>query len=174
MMPARALLTVLAATLLLAGCQPQRQPTEAGAAEATPNASVAPPLSLRDVDGHLVTLAGFANRPIVINLWASWLVPSQVELPLLQRTYARWGKEQLVVLAINEQESLNDVKSFVKESNLTFPVLLDPDQHAFDLLPAQALPTTLFLDRKHRIRYLHTGMLDQITLDREVANIVKR
>jgi thiol-disulfide isomerase/thioredoxin len=173
MMPARALLAVLAATLLLAGCQPER-PRDAGAAEAAPDASVAPPLRLTDVGGHPVTLASFANRPILINLWASWLVPSQVELPLLQRTYARWDKEQLVVLAINEQESLNDVKGFVKELNLTFPVLLDPDQRVFDLLQAQALPTTLFLDRKHRIRYRHTGMLDQITLDREVAIIVMR
>jgi thiol-disulfide isomerase/thioredoxin len=164
---------LLAATLLLVGCQPER-PTEAGAAETAPDASMAPALQLTDLGGRPVTLASFPNRPILINLWASWLVPSQVELPFLQRAYARWEKEQLVVLAINEQESLNDVKGFVKELHLTFPVLLDPDQRGFDLLQAQALPTSLFLDRKHRIRYRHTGMLDQTTLDRELANIVKR
>lgn len=72
-------------------------------------------------------------------------------MPDLVRLYKAHKADGVVVLAINMtfQDSVSDVQAFVKEFNMTFPVLLDETGAvAHGQYRVRGLPMTFFVDRK--------------------------
>ncbi len=124
-----------------------------------PRPRPAPPLRLDDLDGRPHDLAAAAGRVVLVNFWATWCPPCVEELPSLQRLADRLGPEGLVVLTVDVGETAAQVRRFLADKAVRFPVLLDPEGAAFKRWEAYAFPTTLILDRRHRIRYAVFGAL---------------
>lgn len=95
------------------------------APEATPG-RVAPDFELRSPDGALVRLSSFRGTPVLVNFWASWCGPCRAEAPDLNDLEADLS-DHLVVLGVNQQESLSAVEEFVGEFSLSYPIVLDRD-----------------------------------------------
>ncbi len=84
-------------------------------------------------------------------------------MPLLQETQERYG-EQVTILAVNNDETEQKVRTFVEESDLRLVVLLDPGAKITELYRVRGFPTTIFIDEKGVIRYQHLGALNGDTL----------
>ena len=67
-------------------------------------------------------------------------------MPALQRVWETYQNEGLVILAVNLQESSEQVASFAQELNLSFPILLDSSGRVFQDYNVQLYPTTFFVD----------------------------
>jgi len=116
---------------------------------------VAPDFTLSDLEGHPVALSDFQGHPIVLNFWATGCPPCREEMPALQAIYERYRDDGLVVLAVNVlifERGKGAVLAFVREYELTFPVLLDGEGDVMNLYGVRALPTTFFIDREGLIR----------------------
>jgi peroxiredoxin len=118
----------------------------------------APDFTLRTVDGQTVSLSDFRGKPVMVNFWATWCGPCQVEMPLFRQAYTDHAGE-LVVLAVDVQEAPEDVRGFVKRNDLTFPVVLDRDGLVSTLYRVRGLPTTFFVDRDGIVVEAHRGAL---------------
>lgn len=81
-----------------------------------------------------------------MNLWASWCPPCRAELPDLQRLYDRYRTHKLVVVGVNEGESLQRARAFAAALRLRFPILLDGNQSYGRVYAALGLPTTIVID----------------------------
>jgi thiol-disulfide isomerase/thioredoxin len=121
----------------------------------------APPLQLPDLAGEVQRLSDLAGRVVLVNFWATWCPPCVEEIPSLQRLYQRLHPAGLEILAVDVGESAAQVRDFLAQrlphTQVGFPVLLDPEGVAFKAWQAYAFPTTLILDRRHRIRYAVFG-----------------
>ncbi len=122
--------------------------------------SPAPDFQLMTLNGESVSLSGMRGRPVLINFWATWCGPCQMEMPLIQKYYEKYSPN-LVVLAVNNDEPASDVKSFVDKMELTFPVLLDPGAKVENQYRVMAFPTSLFINKEGLIRYQHIGILNE-------------
>ena len=80
-------------------------------------------------------------------------------MPALQRVFADYQNQGLVVLAVNStsQDSLADIAPFAQEYGLTFPILLDLDGAVARLYLLRSLPTTYFIDREGIIQEVVVG-----------------
>lgn len=80
----------------------------------------------------------------------------------------------LEVLAVNltDQEVRRDVRSFVAELGMTFPVLLDERGRTRRLYDLIAIPTTVFVDTAGVVRLLHSGPLTPAALARGLTLIL--
>jgi thiol-disulfide isomerase/thioredoxin len=96
----------------------------------------------------------------LINFWATWCGPCQMEMPLIQKYYRKYSPD-LVVLAVNNDEPPGDVQAFIDQMKLTFPVLLDPGVQVENQYRIRAFPTSLFIDTEGLIRYEHIGILNE-------------
>jgi thiol-disulfide isomerase/thioredoxin len=105
-------------------------------------------------------VAAQKGRPVVINFWATWCEPCREELPLLQRLADRWHDQGLAVLTVAVADNLKRVEDVLWEASVNLPVIDDREQVISRSWGARALPTTLILDRKHRIRYRGQGAID--------------
>lgn len=95
---------------------------------------------------------------VLVNFWASWCEPCREEMPALQRLAERWHGQGLTVITV----AVADAPSvdFLREISFLLPVLHDPDQAVATAWGVHLLPTTILLDRRHRLIARGRGAID--------------
>jgi thiol-disulfide isomerase/thioredoxin len=126
--------------------------------ESNLNAGVTDPFlfKLSRLDGSAIKLADYRGKVIVINFWATWCGPCQVEMPLFEKTIAKYKDEKDVVfLALNTDEDRELVRLFLKDKKYNLPIAYaeNLDQH----YGVEAIPTTLIFDRQGQVSYRQAG-----------------
>ena len=108
-------------------------------------------------------LAQHRGKAVVINFWATWCEPCREEMPSLARLATRWQARGLVVLTVAVADNAKRVDDFLWETlpeKQTLPVLHDHEQTISRAWGARALPTTVVLDRRHRVVLRGMGAID--------------
>jgi peroxiredoxin len=119
----------------------------------------APDFELESLDGELIRLNDLRGRAVLINFWATWCGPCRVEMPDIQEQYVVHSPD-LVVLAIDMDESQDTVAPFVEELGLTFPVLLDPGGKVNgESYNVRGYPSSFFVDKDGVIRVVQIGLM---------------
>lgn len=128
------------------------------------------------IDGGTFDLAGDAKgKVVVVNVWGSWCPPCVAETPDLQRTWSQLEPGgQVQFLGINFREGRAAGQAFASKAGVTFPSL--SDQPGIQLLNLQGkaptTPSTLVLDRQHRIAARVNGPVNESLLKGLVADVV--
>jgi len=105
--------------------------------------------------GRTIALSDFADQVVVINVWGSWCGPCRVEAPQLQELHEANQKSGMTVLGIDvRDEQRSAPEDFVRDRGLTYPSIYDPPGRALLALkgyPRSVVPSTIVLDRAHRV-----------------------
>jgi thiol-disulfide isomerase/thioredoxin len=110
----------------------------------------APSLRGRDpITGRQVSLAEFAGRPVVLNVWASWCTGCNQEAADLARFASSHPGAQVV--GVDTQDTSGGARAFYRRWHWRHPSVADPSGSLSARLAVTGLPTTYFLDRQHRI-----------------------
>jgi thiol-disulfide isomerase/thioredoxin len=105
--------------------------------------------------GDRISLSDFRGQPVILNFWATWCVPCRTEMPDLQSVYEQ--EDDVVVLAVNWQESDAVVQPFLDEFALTFPTVLDSEGRVREHYGVVGLPATFFIDAEGVLRARNFG-----------------
>lgn len=118
------------------------------------NDAALPDITFTNGEGRPHTLADFAGRGLVINLWATWCPPCVAEMPALDRLAGMLERENIQVLPLSsDRGGLEVVRAFYERTRLnTLRIWLDPRGAATRALGARGLPTTIIVDRSGRER----------------------
>jgi thiol-disulfide isomerase/thioredoxin len=146
----RRLIWLACVTLLAAaGAQGATATPTAGPGLVKGDRRVVPTISGSDpVTGKRVSLAAWSGKPVVINIWGSWCRPCNKEAPVLAR-FAR--RHPGVVVGLDIGDSRAGARRFYRRYKLPYPSIFDPKGKEFRKLRARGAPTTIFLDRRHRV-----------------------
>jgi len=115
------------------------------------------------LDGTSDQLSNYRGKIVLMNLWASWCPPCVGEFPDLERVYRQFSERGVVVLGVDQGESIKTARAFAAKHGATFPILVDEDQHYGGAYSALGLPTTVIIDRQGKIV---VGVDGALTLDR--------
>jgi len=103
-----------------------------------------------------ISLDDFAGKVVAVNIWGQWCGPCRSEMLQLQKVYDQTRDEGVVVLGINVRD--NDIEAprdFVTDRGITFPSLYDPAMRTMIAFggryPTTVIPSTVVLDRDHRV-----------------------
>jgi len=119
-------------------------------ATAAPVASPAPPVAGIDpVTGKQVSLADYAGKPVVINVWASWCPPCRGEAPDLAR-FAR-AHPEVQLLGIDILDTKEGARDFYRQYKLPYPSVSDPRAEIALSFGLQGQPITYFLNERHEV-----------------------
>jgi cytochrome c biogenesis protein CcmG/thiol:disulfide interchange protein DsbE len=135
----------------------------------------APDFKLQSLDGQTVSLSALKGRPVLVNFWATWCGPCQMEIPILQQLAedTEWRERGLVMLAVNLGESPSLVREFVEVFGISFPVLLDTSQEVAIAYNAAYIPVTYFIDKDGIINDIKVGAIaNRIDLELRLKKLI--
>jgi thiol-disulfide isomerase/thioredoxin len=115
----------------------------------------APGFELPARGGGTISLESLRGRVVMINFWASWCAPCREEFPVLESLYRKYQPLGFVLLAVNVESDGADAARFLAETPVSFPIAFDRDNAVSAAYGVSAMPTTLIVDRKGQLRWLH-------------------
>lgn len=121
------------------------------------SSAVAPTFTLPSRAGDNVSLDQLKGKVVMLNFWASWCGPCRTEMPLLEQMHKRYSSLGFTMVGVNVEANTADAERWLKDTPVSFPVLFDRDSKVSKLYDVNAMPSTVFIDRKGNIRYLHKG-----------------
>ena len=136
-----------------------------------PERLVAPDFTVYDRDGNEVKLSDYHGKPIVLNFWASWCGPCQMEMPDFHEKHQELG-EDITFLMVNmtdgSRETVEGASAFVTEKGYAFPVFFDTQTNAAATYGVNSLPTTYFIDADGYAIAQAKGAIDGEALQRGI------
>ena len=133
----------------LGGIATAPQVAEDPTGETEPKGSEAPDFTVYDLEGNAHKLSDFRGKPVLLNFWASWCGPCQMEMPDFQKYYESHGDKVnfvIVNLTDGQQETVESASSFIEEKGYSFPVYYDTDIDAAAKYGVSAVPVSYFID----------------------------
>lgn len=129
----------------------------------------APNFRLHSDDGRHLSLADLQGRPVLINFWATWCTPCRLEMPDIVK--AATNHPQLVILAVNVQEELDQIQPFAEEFQMTIPIVRDAAGNLRQAYEVRGMPTSVFIDKDGKIATVWSGLLTAELLEKFVTGI---
>ena len=126
-----------------------------------------PPLNR--TPGDTVRLADLKGEVVVLNFWASWCEPCQVEAPLLEHAQDQLEHHGGTVLGVTYLDASPDSQSFARRYHLTYPNLRDNNGAFAHSYGTDQLPESFVIDRQGHIVAVSRGEIDQTFLNRAIA-----
>lgn len=106
-----------------------------------------------------LSLTDFAGKVVVINVWGQWCAPCRSEIPELEEVYRQTrdlGSGGVAFLGIDVRD--NDISApqdFVRDRKVSYPSIYDPAMRTMIAFggryPTTVIPSTIVLDREHRV-----------------------
>jgi peroxiredoxin len=145
------------------------------------NGKAAPNFTLQDLSGKSVSLASYKGRPLVVDFWATWCGPCQVEIPWFEKLHEQYAGQGLEILGVSADDldkgdpaklftEKRDISSFAAKMHMNYPVLIDAESIENSWGGLDALPATFFIDRNGKVVASTVGLAPRAEIE---ANIRK-
>ncbi len=133
-------------------------------AQAATDASELPRLVLPDLQDRNRHLLEWCGKVILLNFWATWCGPCQIELPHLVEYQRRYGRHGLQVIGVGLDRP-DKLENVVRTLDIPYPVLHISSRQGGRLLrqwgnSQGVLPYTVVIDRSGSIVFTHIGVFD--------------
>ncbi len=139
--------------------------------------SSAPDFEGKTIKAKEIKLSDYSGKVVLIDFWASWCPPCREEMPALIDFYDSHKNSKFQLIAVNIDDKEENMQSFL--DNLfpepEFPIIADNKQKIPPLFNIEAMPTTIFIDKKGKIRFWHNGFQKSYVNDfnSELAQLLK-
>jgi peroxiredoxin len=124
----------------------------------------APDFTFPALDGQMVSLSDHRGKVVLVNIWATWCPPCRQEMPSMQKLYEKFRSDKFEILAVSiDSAGREAVVPFMREMNLTFPALLDPNENIKRLYGITGIPESFIIDKKGIVVEKIVGPIDWAT-----------
>jgi thiol-disulfide isomerase/thioredoxin len=104
--------------------------------------------------GQQISSAQDKGQVVVVNIWGSWCGPCRGESPALEQVAQASAARGVRFLGVDVRDDRDAAADFVRSRGVTYPSIYDPPGRSLLVLsgyPRNAVPSTIVLDRAHRV-----------------------
>lgn len=134
---------------------------------------MAPSFQATLVDGRVVGREDLRGKVVLVNFWATWCPYCRHEMPAMESFYRDYGGRGFEILALSQDDSVEDVRRFLAEKGYTFPVAMAGPADAAAFGGVSRLPTSFLLDKQGRVRKKITGQVHYARLEGLVEPLLR-
>jgi cytochrome c biogenesis protein CcmG/thiol:disulfide interchange protein DsbE len=132
----------------------------------------APEFVRMDLDHKRLDLNTYRGKVVLLNLWATWCAPCQVEMPSFVAWQKTYGPRGLQVIGISMDDDPALVRSMNGKLKLNYPVVMG-DVKLGDLYGGVlGLPITFLIDRHGVIQAEFQGEPDMNKIEKQMQSLL--
>ena len=144
--------------------------------QAIANAWKLPPLILNDLNGKEHNLYDWHGKVIMLNFWATWCRPCQIEIPDFIKYQQQYADKGLQVIGIGLDE-VGKLRNYVRTVGINYPILQADPELQYSLLnqwgnPFGVLPFTVVIAKDGHLIFMQQGLFRQQAFDAYVKPLL--
>jgi len=132
----------------------------------------APQFARRDLTGARIDLAEFHGKVVLLDFWATWCAPCEVEMPVFASWQRQYGPQGLRVIGISMDDDAAPVRSLVSRLKLNYPVAMGDARLGNRFGGVLGLPLILIIDRNGFVRAQFQGEADLKVIEKQLKEIL--
>ena len=162
----------LVLVLVLAGCFKSSHESEA-TIKPEAKRKTAPGFTLKDANGDAVNLADYKGKVVLVNFWATWCGPCEVEIPWFVEFEQKYKARDFAVLGISmDDDGWKAVKPYIASHKINYRVMIGSELISQKFGDIDSLPTSFLVDRQGRIAVGHVGLIDKRDYSNEIIKLI--
>jgi len=112
------------------------------------------------MDGSRFMISAFSGEPVLLHFWATWCPVCDLQKGSVESI----AKDYPVVTIASWSEGAAEVKDYMQENGLTFPVVLDDSGQLARSFGLKGVPASFILSPSGRIKFVETGYTTELGL----------
>ena len=112
----------------------------------------APAFVRNDLDHHRVDLAALRGHVVLLNFWATWCAPCQVEMPRFIEWQSKYGMDGLQIVGVSMDDDPAPVEALARKRHVNYPIVMGDEKLGLLYGGVLGLPVTYLIDRKGIVR----------------------
>jgi thiol-disulfide isomerase/thioredoxin len=122
-------------------------------------------------DGSALSIDRLRGSAVLLEFWATWCEPCQMQAPIVDAVSRRWRDRGVVVVGVNtDTADQGDPREFADSHGLSYPIVHDLAGEAQRLYQIESIPTLVVLSRTGTVIAVRMGITD----DREIEGLIRR
>ena len=118
--------------------------------------------------GGRLRLSSLEGRPVLLDFWATWCGPCQMEAPVLDRV-ARAHRDDLIVIGVNTSDEPGLAAAFARKKDLSYPIVYDDGSRVADSYGVEGLPTLVVVNGSGNVVAVQSGVESERDIDQLLA-----
>jgi peroxiredoxin len=132
----------------------------------------APEFVLRDLNGKRVNLHAYRGKVVLLNFWATWCAPCQLEMPRFVAWQKQYGSRGLRVIGISMDDDPELARRLYKKLRLNYPVMMGNEKVGELYGGVLGLPVTFLIDSQGEVRARFQGETDLNAMEEQLKALL--
>ncbi|MDG2384469.1 MAG: TlpA disulfide reductase family protein [Pirellulaceae bacterium] len=109
------------------------------------------------IDGQTFRLSNHSKKILILDFWATWCGPCLRAMPEVMEAAARFPKDKVLLVGVNQQESPKTVRDFLAAKKWNLSVAFDPEGAIAKHFEVEAIPRTVIIGSDGQIKRVYDG-----------------
>jgi peroxiredoxin len=128
----------------------------------------APAFARTDLKQEKLDLRAYRGKVVLLNFWASWCAPCQLEMPRFVAWQTRYGPRGLQIIGISMDDDPALARMIYAKLRLNYPVAMGDEKLGELYGGVLGLPLTFLIDRQGIIQSQFSGETDLNLMEEQV------
>jgi thiol-disulfide isomerase/thioredoxin len=132
----------------------------------------APSFVRNSLGGQPVDMSSYRGKVVLLNFWATWCAPCQLEMPRFAAWQQQYGPRGLQILGVSMDDGPEGVHKLVNKLRINYPVVMGDEQIGSQYGGILGLPVTFLIDRQGQVIARFQGEADLNAMEEQIKQLL--
>jgi thiol-disulfide isomerase/thioredoxin len=134
----------------------------------------APEFVREDLNRQKLDLKSFRGKVVLLNFWATWCAPCQVEMPRFVQWQSQYGPRGLQIIGISMDDDPALARRLCAKMKVNYPVAMGDEKIGELYGGILGLPVTFLIDENGEIQAVFRGETDLEKIEAQITLLLPR